>query len=237
MEDVMKERIFAIHQPNYIPYIGYFYKMACCDIFVYLDVVQFPRGGSFAPRNRIKTSHGSVYLTIPISRPSGRKGRMNYSEVSFANTAWKQKHLKTIRMNYSRAPYFHEVFTIYESILESGNEFVDLNIRLIEAFAKYLSISTKQVRLSEILSNFGRKTDLIIDIGRAVDADVYLSGSGGGRDYNDEYRLNANGIQLVYSDFTHPDYKQQWGKFIPNLSIIDLLFNHGPESTQVLLKK
>jgi len=229
------DRIAAIHQPNYLPYLGYFYKIAKCDIFIYLDVVQYPRGRSFAARNRIKTPNGTMFLSIPVSIPSGRGGKVKYTEVSFGNKNWKEKHLKTIRMNYSRAPFFEEVCDLYESQLETSESFVALNINLIEAFANYLSIDTKRIRLSDVLSDFGEKTQLVIDICRKVGAKKYLSGTGGGKAYNDEKALKENGIELIYSDFEDPKYRQLWGEFAPNLSVIDLLFNCGPVSKSILL--
>ncbi|NOX90296.1 MAG: WbqC family protein, partial [Calditrichaeota bacterium] len=90
-----KRRIMAMHQPNYIPWLGYFYKIAKADIFVYLDIVQFPRGKSFAARNRIKTPNGATYLTIPVSLPKGKEGKVLYTEVRFADEQWKKKHLKS----------------------------------------------------------------------------------------------------------------------------------------------
>ena len=223
-------KIVSIHQPNYLPWLGYFYKIANCDIFVYLDSVQYPRGQSFAARNKIKTANGSTYLTIPVSVPEGKKGKALYTEISFADHKWQTKHLKTIELNYKKSAYFEEIYSILKTQIEKSLSFTDLNISLIEAFANYLEIKTKRVKLSEILQNFGQKSELIIEICQTLDADTYLSGNGSGRDYNDENLLNKHGIKLVYSDFQHPEYKQLWGKFEPKLSVIDLLFNLGPES-------
>jgi len=227
-------KILSIHQPNYIPYLGFFYKIAKSDVFVYLDEVQFPRGQSFASRNKIKTPNGVVYLTIPISIPRGRKGKVKYSEVEFANDKWKDKHLKTLQFSYKRAKYFDEVFNIFRNQILAHNKFVELNIALIEKFLDYLAIPTKRVRLSKILDKFGKKTELIIDLCKTINAETYLSGTGGGREYNDEEMLLKNNIILKYSNFKHPEYSQLWGEFQSNLSIIDLLFNHGPESRSIL---
>ena len=100
----------AMHQPNYVPWLGYFHKLADADWFVHLDAVQFPRGQSFAARNRIKTPNGVAWLTVPVSRPHGRDGRVSYGEVGFADAGWRDKHLKTVEMSYRRAPFFDEVF-------------------------------------------------------------------------------------------------------------------------------
>lgn len=217
----------AIHQPNYIPWPGYFHKLAACDVFVYLDTVQYPRGQSFAARNRIKTPNGVVFLTIPVSVPKGQEGKASYIEVEFADERWRDKHLKTVEQSYKRAPHFDEVFELYREGLEQGRTLVDLNVGLIEAIAGYLGIETRRVRLSETLDSFGEKSDLIVDVCKAVGADVYLSGAGGGREYNDERLLNENGIELRYDDYTYPEHPQLWDGFEPNLSVLDLLFNCG----------
>jgi len=229
------KNIVAIHQPNYLPWLGYFYKMAHCDIFVYLDTVQYPRGQSFASRNRIKTPNGWSYLSVPVNIPKGRNGKVSYSEVEFANSMWQDKHLKTLEMNYKRAPFFEDVMTILTHQIRNTQNLVELNIGLIEAIATYMNIKTERIRLSSILPKFRQKTELIIDICRVLDAYIYLSGDGGGREYNDETLLNKENIQLHYSSFVHPEYRQLWGDFVSHLSIIDLLFNHGPNSKKKLL--
>ena len=225
----------GIHQPNYIPWPGYFHKLAVCDAFVYLDAVQYPRGQSFAPRNRIKTPNGVAFLTIPVSVPKGTEGKASYLEVEFADEKWRKKHLATVEQSYGRAEHVDEVYPLYERELEAGETFVDLNIGLIEAFVSYLGIENRRVRLSELLDSFGEKTQLIVDLCRALDASVYVSGSGGGRDYNDEALLREHGIELRYDDFRYPEHRQLWGTFEPGLSILDLLFNCGPASRELVL--
>ncbi len=223
-----------MHQPNYIPWLGYFHKMANCNIFVYLDAVQYPRGRSFSPRNRIKTPNGVTFLTIPLRHPAGRERKVTYLEMEFAGEHWKQKHLKTVELNYRRAPYFSEIFELYREQVLRHHCFVELNIGLIETFADYLAIPTPRVRLSELLKDFGQKSQLIVDICRAVDAEVYLSGVGGGEEYNDEAYLKQNGITLRYDRFEHPVYPQLWGDFAANLSILDVLFNCGKAAREFL---
>ena len=226
--------VAAIHQPNYIPWPGYFHKLAACDVFVYLDAVQYPRGQSFAARNRIKTPNGVVFLTIPVSVPKGHEGKASYLEVEFADERWRDKHLKTVEQSYKRAPHFDEVFELYRDGLERGRTFVDLNVGLIEAIAGYLGIETRRVLLSETLESFGEKTDLIVDVCKTLEADVYLSGAGGGREYNDERLLNEHGIELRYDDYAYPEHPQLWDGFEPNLSVLDLLFNCGREGRELV---
>lgn len=234
MPESNNNHIFAIHQPNYIPWLGFFYKMAEVDTFVYLDEVQFPRGQSFASRNKVKTHNGTTWLTIPTTQPDGRKGKATYNEIEFAGTKWKKKHLKTVEMNYKKAPFFDEVYPLFADAIKRNEDFVDLNIDLIETFADYLGIENKRVKLSDLLDDFGHKTQLIVDIAQALDANAYLSGTGGGKDYNDEAKLNQNSIELRYSQFKHPEYPQLWDSFESHLSILDLLLNCGPDSAEIL---
>ena len=227
----------AMHQPNYIPWLGYFYKIYACDIFIYLDTVQYPRGQSYAARNRIKTPNGVSFLTIPVRITKGTGGKVKYSEVEFAEQNWRDKQIKTLNMNYKRTPFYSEIIPLVQASIETATSLIELNIGLIEGIANYLKIDTKRLRLSEILTSYGQKTDLIVDICKAVGADIYLSGTGGGRDYNDEKLLARNGITLAYSDFIHPVYSQLWGEFTPGLSILDLLFNHGHASRKILIQR
>lgn len=226
--------IAAIHQPNYLPWPGYFHKLAGCDVFVFLDAVQYPRGRSFAARNRIKTPNGVAYLTVPVSLPRGHERKVSYLDVGFADERWREKHLKTVEQSYRRAPFFEEVFALYRAGLEEGETFAEVNIGLIERFAAYLGIATPTRRLSELLVSFGEQTQLIVDVCRAVGADVYLSGSGGGRAYTDEALLREHGIELRYDEYEEPEYPQLWDGFEPRLSVLDLLCNCGPAARELV---
>ncbi len=227
-------KIVAIHQPNYIPYLGYFYKMLQADVFVLLDTVQYPRGRHFGARNRIKTPQGETFLTIPVSKPKTKDGKVKYTDIMFAEANWPDKHLKTLTLNYKKAPYFDKIINLLLPIMKSEKKLVSLNIALIRAIADYLNIDTQILLLSDLLNEFGRKNQLIVDICKATAASAYLSGTGGGREYNDPHYLEEFDISLKYSEFEHPQYGQLWGSFIPNLSIIDLLFNEGENSGEIL---
>ncbi len=225
----------AMHQPNYLPWLGYFHKLANCDWFVHLDTVQFPRGQSFGARNRIKTPNGVAWLTIPVSRPHGRDGRVSYSEVGFAGEGWTDKHLKTVEMSYRRATFFDEVFALYEAGLRAGTSLVEVNLALIESFAEYIGVTSKRVRLSQLLMDFGQKNELIAEICETLEATTYLSGTGGGREYADAELLAGRGVELRFDEFDPPEYPQLWGAFEPRLSILDAVFNCGAEGCRELL--
>jgi hypothetical protein len=224
----------AMHQPNYVPWLGYFHKLAACETFVYLDAVQFPRGRSFAARNRVKTPTGVVWLTMPVSRPHGREGLVSYAEVTFGDEEWANKHLRTVEMSYGRTPHFDEVFPLYEAGVH-GSSPLEVNLTLLESFADYIGITSRRVRLSELLPSFGQKNELIIDLCTALGADTYVSGTGAGRDYGDEELLARHGIELRFDEFSQPEYPQLWGDFEPGLSILDVLFNCGADGCRQLL--
>ncbi len=228
--------ILSMHQPNYLPWIGYFRKIAHSDIFVILDTVQFPRGRSVAARNLIKTPNGAIYLSVPITTPKGLMGKALYTEVSFSSDSWKEKHLQTLRMSYTRAPFYADIFPMIERVIMTHGDPVSLNIAFIEETVAYLGLRTRIRRLSDITDAPPAKSELIVELCRSEAADIYLSGSGA-RDYNDENLLKENGITLTYLDDQIDAYKQLWGEFIPRLSVIDLLMNMGPSSRSLVTGK
>jgi hypothetical protein len=231
---MMPGSILAMHQPNYLPWPGYLHKMAACDVFVYLDSVQFPRGQSFAARNRIKGPNGAEWLTVPVRKPTAVDGKAPYLDVEFAEDGWRDKHLARIRDRYRRAPAFDEVFPLYEAALGQGERFVDVTIPLLETFAGYLGIETRRVRLSDLEGGFGQRSDLIVGLCGALGADVYLSG-GGARSYNDEQLMRQHGIALRYDEYQYPSHPQLWGEFVPNLSVVDVLFNCGQDARELVV--
>jgi hypothetical protein len=216
----------AIHQPNYLPWIGYFDKMRTADVFVLLDDVQYPRSRSVANRNTIRTAQGELLLTVPVSKPKGSEGKAGYREVAFADEGWRRKHLRTIEQAYRRAPHFERLFPALEGIITEGRSFCDLNVALIRWMAGELSIKTPTPLMSELRDDFGRSNEMIVELCRATSAEVYLSGTGAGA-YNDPDRLAAEGIELRYQDFHHPTYPQLGEGFLPNLSALDMLLNCG----------
>jgi len=224
--------VVAIHQPNFLPWMGYFYKMAKCDIFIFLDNVQFSKN-SFQNRVKIKTPQGAQWLTVPVHF---RFGQLTY-EVQIDNqTNWREKHLKTFEMNYKRAPFFDEVYFLLKDIYLKAKwtSLVDFNIELIMKICGYLDIKPQIMKASS-LGVDGKATELLIGLIKKVGGKIYLSGTGGMK-YQDEERFKEEGIELIYSDFVHPIYPQLWGDFVEGLSIIDLLFNMGRGSRMILVK-
>lgn len=224
----------AGHQPNYIPWPGYFVKMAQCDIFFILDTAQFQTGSSLDNRNLIKTSQGTQLLTVPVKRKG--MGLQRFNEVTVI-PGWKKHHLMALKVNYAKAPHFKEVFPMMEQVLQDTGYLIDTNIAFIKLAYDLLGLKTKLVFLSD-LPQFSelRKNELIAAICRHFSADSYLSGIGG-KAYNQPKIFEKQGIKLEYLDYEPIAYPQLWGNFIPNLSIVDMLFNCGATGARKLLLK
>lgn len=220
----------VILQPGYIPWLGFFDQLVKSDIFVIYDDVQFDKH-SWRNRNRIKTLQGAQWLTVPVltkgqNKPTNREIRINN------NIGWQKKHIKSISQNYYNAPYFKDYFYSLEKILSQSWEYLfDLNMKLIYFLAESLRINTKIVFSSELGIN-GEKADRVMDICLHLKATEYLTGDLA-KDYLDETAFLKNKINLIYHNYQHPVYRQLYGEFVPYLSVIDLLFNHGKESLKI----
>lgn len=221
--------IVAIHQPQYMPYIGYIQKILKSDIFVFLDDAQYKKN-EWQNRNRIKSSNGVIWITVPVKYKFGQK----INEVVIADDYWRKKHIQAIRLNYAKSDYFNSFFPVVEGFLNRSYEKIsDLNIDCVKMILNYMKIEKKLI-LSSSLDISTVKTQRLIDICKKLNADTYLSGDGG-RDYLDEKKFHENNINLIYQNYRPPVYKQLYVDFVPNLSIIDMLFNIGPDKTKELL--
>ena len=206
--------------------------MAQCDIFVILDTAQFLTGSSSDNRNLIKTPQGTQLLTVPVKRKG--MGLQRFNEV-IVIPGWKRKHLMAFQVNYAKAPHFEEIFPMLEQVLQDTGYLIDTNKAFITLVYELLGLKTKLV-FSSALPQFAelRKSELIAAICRHFSADCYLSGIGG-KAYNQPEIFEKQGIKLEYLDYQPITYPQLWGSFIPNLSIVDMLFNCGAEGTRKLL--
>jgi hypothetical protein len=219
-----------IRQPGYMPNLGFFKKIQSCDIFVFLDDAQFAKDG-FDNRNRIKSSDGVAWITVPLARPVFGK-KMNEVLISY-ETDWQSIHCNQIYQNYKSAPFFFSYWPDIEKILTCKHKkLIDLNFQLIEYFNHILGITTKTIKSSELVVN-QTKTERLIEICSKLNATCYISGITG-KDYLDEKLFLNSGIKLTYEHFIHPTYGQLHGNFIDNLSIIDLLMNEGPRSQKII---
>ena len=227
--------IVSIHQPNYLPWLGFFDKIKRSDLFVIFDDVQFPRGKKhFGHRNQIKTPNGTKWLSVPIKNKSDM--------VSFNDTIinydidWHQEHLRLMELNYKDSPYFNDYYQDLEYIIEGEYEsLTELSTDLIRYFMSKLNIRTTIARSSELSSEYQKGSDKIFSILENVNATDYLTGSGpGSQRYIDEEEFKKREISLHWQNYECKEYNQLFGDFIPYLSVVDLLFNHGEKAGEVI---
>ena len=225
-------RTAVIMQPTYLPWIGYFDLMDQCDVFVILDSVQFDKR-SWQQRNRIKTPKGELTLTVPVLS----KGRFDQSirEVEIDQTKnFQESHLKAIKYNYAKAKYFNQYFGGLEGILFKEHKLLaGLNVDLILWLKDILNIKSELLRSSNLAVS-GKKAELLVNICRLIGAQRYVSPVGAKVYMEGADIFKTNGIALCYQNFCHPSYHQLFGDFIPSLSVIDLLFNEGQKSLDMI---
>ena len=224
--------IVAIHQPEYLPWLGFFKKMMNVELFVFLDDVQFRKKG-WQNRNRIRINDGTTLLSIPVHTHSYPK----INEVTIDNEKnWSIRHKKSILYNYARAPYFDEIKDFIESIFEKKFQYlVDLNTEIIKFIMNELEIKSKIVFSSE-LEISKKASDRVLDICKAVDADHYITGTFWAESNLRVEEFKKSNIDVEFQKFQHPIYKQIHGEFIPEMSIIDLLFNEGRKEAKKILQ-
>lgn len=228
--------IVSIHQPNYLPWLGYIHKIAHSDVFVIFDDVQFPRGKDWIFRNRIKTENGPKWLSVPIKNKSQL---LNVRDVEINNDVdWTKKHTNAIYSNYHKTEFFNNHFSKIESIINKKSKFlIELNLEIIQKILEILKIDTKIIRSSELnIKETG--TMRILKIVQKLNGDTYLTGWGpGSRRYieGNEEKFLESGITVVRQKISIPEYDQLFQNFIPNLSILDMLFNVDVEQIKQII--
>jgi hypothetical protein len=217
-------KVIAAHQPCYIPWLGYFYKISQSNIFVFADDSDFSSKGMHN-YHYIKTSQGLVRLKIPIDYLRDSKAKIHEIRTK-DELNWKRKHLLFIEHNYKRGKHFEEVFNDFRNLLiEKYPNLALMNQRIITFICQKLGINVQFV-CSSSLGVSTSKEERIFDICRLLGGTVYYSGTGA-RVYQDEEHFKNNGIELRYSDFKPFKYYQPWGEFESNVSILDYLLEYG----------
>lgn len=228
--------IVAIHQPEHLPWLGFFNKMANADLMIILDNVQY-RKRYFQNRNKILVNGISKYVGVPVKLQRYRQKTIADMEIySDDEVPWKHKYLKTIEYNYKKHPYFHTYFPFYEDLVcRNIKSLYEFNMEIIYYYAKELNIKTKILKASD-LSSKGKKSDLILNLIKYVGADIYLSGACG-RNYIEFEKYREEKVTVWFNDFKHPVYDQKGSEeFVSNLSILDLLMNVGAESGKNIIQ-
>ena len=226
----------VIHQPDFVPYLGFFHRFLHADFYIALDHVQYVNGSSRAwtHRDKIKTDQGEKWLTISVKK-APRDTAINQIELS-TDTSWRQDNLHLLEQNYRKAPFYSELMPEIERLYSRSFLLLrDFNVASIEMLMDMLDVRIPWV-LSSSLDPVGAKNELLVDLLKKVSATHYLSGVGA-RDYFEPEQFAQAGVEVVWQDFTHPLYAQQFGDFVPYLSALDVLFNHGVTASREILRR
>lgn len=227
----------AALQPSYIPWLGYFDQINKVDTFVFYDDVLYTKN-DWRNRNKIKTSHGAAWLTIPVNIKNRITDYLLIKDVALIDRNILKNHLQIIESNYKKSPFFNDVYSVIAPIFTL--EYIllsELTINVIKVISEFLGI--KKVRFlksSDMNIPSQNPTERLINVCKSLNATHYITGASA-KNYLDEKIFGNENIQLEYQKYTHPTYNQLWGEFIPYLSIIDLLFNEGPRSLNILSNK
>ena len=224
--------IVSINQPAYLPWLGYFHRIAVSDLHIVLDHVQFEKN-SFSNRNKVRTAAGSSMLTVPL-RTKGKFGDLSLNSVEIVKEDnWARKHWSTISQNYAHASYFAEHKSAFAGFFQqSWTRLFDVVKATTEYQLGAFGITTPIVFSSE-LNVSGSKDELVLNLCRNIGANTYLSGPLG-RNYLRPDLFESAGIKVLYHDYCHPTYTQTHPGFEPYMAAIDLLFNCGPKSLEIL---
>jgi len=224
----------TILQPTYLPWIGYFEMINSSDVFIVFDHVQFERK-SWQQRNKIKTANGIAYLTVPVQK-AHRETKISEIKISYEGYNPFEKHWKTIELSYKKAPYFEKYKPYFEKIYSKKYVLLrDLNVDIIKLISDILGVKKKIIFSSEFnLKDGGMgKSEKVINLCKKAGID-HLYDAKGAEDFLDRVLFQKEGISIDFQEFLHPEYPQLWGKFAPYLSVIDLIFNQGDKSLDII---
>jgi len=227
--------ILTDHQPAYLPWLGLFHKIALSDAYCHLDNVQY-LVREFNNRNKIKTPNGPLWLTVPVKTKGYRKKEIKDIEID-NSVDWRKKHWKSIYLNYKKAPFFYKYADFFEELYQKEWQYLaNLNKYMLKWFLKELGIKVAFYEASK-LNLRGYKSDLVLNMCKKLKANLYIFGALG-KDYAKEESFANEGIKIYFQNYNHPKYPQLWGgEFVSHLSIIDLLFNCGPQSLEILMSQ
>jgi hypothetical protein len=222
----------AISQPSYLPWCGFFDLVDQVDQFVLLDDAQFVKQ-SWHQRNRIKSSSGLQWLTVPVVF-RGRLGQA-ISEVMIREPQFWEKHTRAVAVNYGRARYFERYYPTLNQILQSCSrgKLLDLNLALIQWLAQELGVTTPMIR-SSTLSVEGKRSERLVSVCKLLGAGDYVSPRSATYLLDDERLFEENGLKVWFQNYTPPEYEQRFPPFASCASALDLLFNQGPESGAII---
>ncbi len=226
----------AIHQPNFLPWLGFFDKLVRAQAFVFLDdAVLTQTGGSWTNRCRIRVAESPAWLTIPVR--DQERGRIPIGRMTLADGPWRRKLIETLRIGYARAPHFRPVFELVAPLIEArAQSLADYNEGAVRALCRAMGISCEHTVRASAFGVTSTATQRLVDLVRAAGGCTYLSGDGAGG-YQEPELFAAHGVGLELQAFAHPVYSQRWQPFCPGLSVVDALMNEGFEAVGAWLRR
>ena len=226
----MSSKTIVIHQPDFVPYLGFFHRLLHADAFIILDHVRMSKRG-WVHRDKIKTPGGEQWVSVPVR---GLADSPVINEAEIDRNALYEKLPRMIEASYRKTAYFNDIFPHLLAPFEAHTKLIDLNMDLIKKLMEWLDIQIP-LTYSSTLGVHSTKSAMNAELVHTLGGTHYLSGVGA-RDYHEQEPFEKLGIQVVWQDFTHPVYPQAFGEFIPFLSTLDALFNVGIEGTRTLLR-
>ncbi len=233
MNNVATHKVISIIQPSFLPWRGYFQIISQSDGFVFYDDVQYDKHG-WRNRNQIKTASGPQWITVPVL--SKGKSEQPIFAAQIDNTSqWGKKIIKSVAVSYKKAAYFDLYFEWFSKILNQKWESISaLNIQLTKEISYFLEIKTAFYLSSELKIPHGDPTQRLVEICKSFSANTYVSGPSAKAYIGNGEKFTKAGVHLEYASYQMPPYTQLFGPFFPTASIIDLLFNEGPNSKEFL---
>jgi WbqC-like protein len=227
-------RTCVILQPNYIPWRGYFHQIQKADVFVFYDCVQYDDRG-WRNRNQIKTPRGLQWLTIPVRSKGAQTAAIPIKDIAMVwDAPWNKKHWAALTQNYGKAPHFKRYAPLLEPFYARQDVLLaDFTCDLTIAIARELGLTRTEFLRSSSLPAQGAKTERLLSILKHLGARHYISGPSA-KDYMELDRFAAANISVEFMEYNYPPYPQQFGAFEPAVSILDLLFNVGPDAAKFI---
>lgn len=221
----------AILQPNYIPWKGVFDLINRVDVFVFYDDVQFT-AKDWRSRNRIRTAHGDLWLTVPVLC-KGRREQRICDAIIDPNSNWQSKHYKALKANYQRARYFKDYEYLLDEIYLANQwaKVADLNIFATKLISGALGVKTEWHRSRDLGQSGGKNGERAINLCRALGCDYFINGTSA-RSFMDASLFMESGIELDYMSYSYPEYEQLHQPFVHEVTVLDVIFNCGPKARE-----
>ncbi len=232
-------KICAIMQPTFMPWVGYFDLIHSVDVFVFLDDVQLAKR-SWQVRNKIKTSNGEAFITLPVKKNKHRDEQYIDNAFIAIDDKWKKKSLKNVELNYKKTSYFKDIFPLFEEWIVSDLPLSEIHSKMIQKITHGLGFYNVEFIKSSSLNIKGGKETKLLDICKKISAQIYLSPQGssvymGSTNFADKFK--ENNTHILYHNYEPMKYSQLYGEFVPYLGIFDLLFNEGFEKSADIISR